>query len=194
MANDDLDREILAGIERVVMFPTADAYEQPADLVASAVAWGERIGVEVDARMVLTRRDLDDEVVAAVAAAPAVVFAGDSAIHLRSVLKDTELFAALERRLDDGGVLIAAGESAAALCDPMTDRRGGGFGLGLGLVTGLALVTELESWPPDQVERTHALANVPVVDLPTGSALVRDDDGWRTVGAAAVHGELPAIG
>ena len=70
----------------------------------------------------------------------------------------------------------------------MTDTRGGGFALGLAVVSGLALITEVETWPHDQLERSHALADTPVVDLPTGSALVRTDSGWEVVGDAVVHG------
>ena len=191
-ANDELDRRVLAGIGGVVMLPTADAYEDPAEMVASAAAWGARVGVEVDPLMVLTRADVTDEAAAVVSAAQAVFLAGDSAIHLRSVLKDTPLLAAIGGVLERGGVVLAAGSSAAALCDPMTDSRGGAFALGLGLVTGLAVITEVETWPHEQLERAHSLADTPVVDLPTGSALLRTDDGWEIVGEAVTHGELPA--
>ena len=193
-ANDELDRRLLCdrGVERVVMLPTADAYEQPAVLVEAALAWGARIGVRVEPLMVLTRDQADDAAAAVIAAAPAVVLAGDSASHLRSVLKDTPVFDAIAAVLAAGGTVIAAGPSAAALCDPMTDQRGGAFALGLGLVPGVAVIPGSEQWPHDQLERAHALANTPVVDLPTGSALVIDDGRWSTVGEAVIHGELPA--
>jgi cyanophycinase len=191
VANDQLDRRMLEGVDRVVMLPTADAYERPADMVASAEAWGARLGVAVESLMVLTRGEADDEAAAIVASADAVFLAGDSAIHLRSVLKDTPLMGAITGVLDRGGVVIAAASSAAALCDPMTDSRGGGFALGLGVVANLALITEVETWPAHQLERSHSLADTPVVDLPTGAAVVRTDAGWEVVGDAVVHGELP---
>lgn len=190
-ANDELDRRSLVGIDRVVMLPTADAYERPEEMVASAAAWGTRLGIAVEPLMVLTRAQATDEAAAVVASARAVFLAGDSCNHLRSVLKGTPLMAAVNVVLDDGGVVLAAGSSAAALCDPMTDRRGGGFALGLGMVSNLALITEVETWPPDQLERSHSLADTPVADLPTGSALVRSDAGWEIIGDAVVHGELP---
>ncbi len=190
VVNDDLDRRVLAGVTRVVMLPTADAYEQPTEMVASAEAWAERLGVEVEALMVLTRTQADEAAAATVAGADAVFLAGDSSIHLRSVLKQTALFRAIGGVLERGGVVIAAGPSAAALCDPMTDRRGGAFALGLGLVPGLAVITEVEQWPAAQLDRAHSLADTTVVDLPTGSALIRTDDGWETVGDAVTHGDL----
>ena len=192
VGNDDLDRRVLDGIDRVVVLPTADAFEQPQDLVTSATAWGERLGVAIEPLMVLTRPQADAAAAAVVDAADAVFLAGDSSNHLRSVLKDTVLFDAIVGVLDRGGVVLAAAASASALCDPMTDRRGGAFALGLGVVGGLAIVTEIEIWPSDQLARARGLANTPLVELPTGSALVRSRDGWELVGDAVVHGELPA--
>ncbi len=192
VANDDLDRRILASHERVVVMPTADAFEQPQDLVDAAHTWSERIGVTVEPLMVLTRREADDEAAAVIDGATAVMLVGDSAIHLRSVLKGTPVFAAIGRVLERDGVVIGVGPSAAALCDPMPDRRGGAFALGLGLVPGMAVLTEAERWSPSLLERAHDLVDVPEVDLPTGSALVRTADGWELVGEPDVRGELPA--
>lgn len=194
-SNDELDRQLLSGsgIERVVMLPTADAFEQPALLVAAAGAWGERVGVAVEALMVMTRSDADDPLAAAVVdAAQAVFLAGDSASHLRSVLKDTPLFEALSDLLGRGGTVIACGPCAAALCDPMTDQRGGGFALGLGLVKGLAVIPGSEHWPREQLDRAHTHANTPLVDLPSGSAIVRRNDTWELIADATVHGTLPS--
>ena len=190
-ANDELDRSVLAGVDRVVVLPTADAFEQPHDLVVTAQAWGARLGIAVEPLMVLTRPQSDDAAATVIDAAPAVFLAGDSSNHLRSVLKDTPVFAAITRLLERGGVVIAAASSASALCDPMTDRRGGAFALGLGLVTGLAVVTETETWPDEQLDRARSLANTPLVELPTGSAIVRTRSGWEIVGDADVRGDLP---
>jgi cyanophycinase len=195
-SNDELDRQLLsgAGIERVVMLPTADAFEQPARLVAAAEAWGARIDVTVESLMVMTRADAEDSLAAAVVdGVQAVFLAGDSASHLRSVLKDTPLFQAMSDLVDRGGTVIACGPCAAALCDPMTDQRGGGFAIGLGLVQGLAVIPGSELWPREQIERAHTHADTTLVDLPTGSAIVRRGDTWEVLGAATVHGDLPAL-
>ena len=50
-SNDELDRRLLeaAGATRVVVLPTADAFEQPADLVASAVIGASGSECEVEA-------------------------------------------------------------------------------------------------------------------------------------------------
>jgi len=141
---------------------------------------------------VLRRADANDSAHAhAVETARMVYLAGDSPLHLRSVLKDTAVFAALRTVVANGGVVAATGASAACLCDPMTDPRGGAFGLGLGLVEGLAVLPESETWSPERLHRTLKLANgFAVAVLPTGSALLRTAADWETVGKAEVHGDL----
>lgn len=193
-ANDELDRRMLtaAGRRHVVVLPTADAFEHPERLIAAAMAWGERIDVEVEALMVLSRRDaLDEGAAAVVAAAEAVYLVGDQPLHLRSVLKNTPVWSALVGLLDREAVVAAVAGSADGLCDPMVDPRGGAFTIGLGLVTQLALVTEAETWSPERLQRTLELANTTVATLPTGAALVRTDGEWERVGDVALHGELP---
>ena len=193
-ANDDLDRRLLtaAAASSVVVLPTADAFEEPAKLIAGAMSWGERLDVVIEALMVLQRHDAEDAGAAdVVRRARAVYLVGDSSQHLRSALKGTAVFAALGEVLEGGGVVAAVGASAAALCDPMLDQRGGAFTLGLGLVQGLAVIPEADEESEERRQRTLSLATTPVVELPTGSAIVRRADGWELVGQPTVHGELP---
>jgi cyanophycinase len=196
VANDQLDRRLLAGVgaDRVVVLPTADAFENPGVLVAAAMNWAERMEVDVEALMVFGRSEAEepgpDDVVRS---ARAVYLVGDSPIHLRSVLKDTPLFDAICGVYADGGLVVGVGGSAAALCDPLTDPRGGAFTIGLGMVSGLALATETESWSEERLHRTHKLADVPVVELPTGAALVHAGGTWELVGDVTVHGDLTAV-
>ena len=193
-ANDELDRRLilLSGATEVVVLPTADAFEHPSRAIEQAQLWGERLGVGVDGRLVLRRADANETShVHAVEHARMVYLVGDSPLHLRSVLKNTALFDALGAVIANGGVVAAVGASAACLCDPMTDPRGGAFTLGLGLVAGIALLTEAETWSPERLHRTLQLANgFPVVVLPTGSALLRSGQTWEQVGTAELHGEL----
>ena len=193
-ANDELDRQLLTavGATRAVVLPTADAFEHPERLVAAAVAWGERIGVEVEPLMVLRRPDAAELATAqALRTATAIYLVGDQPLHLRSVMKDTPLWEAILDVHRGGGLIVGCAGSAAALCDPMVDPRGGAFTLGLGLVNDLAVVTQSETWSHDRLHRTMALANTTVATLPTGSALVRTDHVWQQIGAVEMHGELP---
>ena len=202
VANDELDARILRALVppaagdgsegSVVVLPTADAYEHPERLVDAAMRWGGRLGIAVEPQMVMRRADAMEEATAdAVRAARAVYLVGDQPLHLRSVLKDTPVWAAILDVLARGGAVIASGGSADAVCDPMIDPRGGAFTLGLGLVDALALVTEAETWSPERLHRTLALANTTVAILQSGQALVRSDAGWETVGDPEVRGDLP---
>lgn len=192
--NDELDQRLLTavGAQRVVVLPTADAFEHPERLITAATAWGERMGVEVQPLMVLRRSDaLEQSAANDVRTATAVYFVGDQPLHLRSVLKDTPVWEALRDVLVNGGLVAASGGSAAAMCDPMVDPRGGAFTLGLGLVPDLALVTEAEHWSPERLHRTRKLANITFAVLKSGDALVRHRGAWDVVGGAEVHGDLP---
>jgi cyanophycinase len=126
-----------------------------------------------------------------VRASRAVYFVGDQPLHLRSVLKDSPLWDALLEVLASGGLVVGVAGSAAAMCDPMVDPRGGAFTLGLGLVPNLALVTEAESWSPERRHRTRELANTTLAVLRTGEALVHSEARWELVGDVEVHGDLP---
>ncbi len=197
VANDELDARLVASAVfagrtgRVVVLPTADAFEHPERLVVAAMKWGERLGFEVEPLMVMRRAEALDEAAAEVVrAAKAVYLVGDQPLHLRSVLKNTPVWTALAEVVSLGGVVAGCAGSAAALCDPMVDPRGGAFTLGLGLVSGVALVTESESWSPERLHRTLALANTPVAILPTGSALLRCAAVWERVGQMEVRGDL----
>ena len=194
VANDDLDRRLLAaiGASKVIVLPTADAFEGPERLVAAALPWAERMGVEVEALMVLRRADALDESMAAVVRSSQVVYlVGDQPLHLRSVMKDTPTWQAIVDVVAAGGLVVAVGASGSAVCDPMVDPRGGAFTLGLGLLPGVAFVSNAEDVGHERLHRTLELANTPVVCAPTGAALVRGPDGWETVGSAEVHGDLP---
>ena len=197
VANDELDARLVASAVfagrtgRVVVLPTADAFEHPERLVVAAMKWGERLGFEVEPLMVMRRAEALDEAAAEVVrAAKAVYLVGDQPLHLRSVLKNTPVWTALAEVVSLGGVVAGCAGSAAALCDPMVDPRGGAFTLGLGLVSGVALVTESESWSPERLHRTLALANTPVAIMPTGSALLRCAAVWERVGQMEVRGDL----
>lgn len=194
VANDELDARLLAevGATSVVVLPTADAFESPERLVAAAMNWAGRLNVQVEALMVLRRADaLDEGAAGVVRAARAVYLVGDQPLHLRSVLKDTPVWDALVGVLDAGGLVVGVAASGSALCDPMVDPRGGAFTLGLGLVAGLAFVGGSEEMSGERLHRTLALADVPVVVAPTGSAAVRRDGTWTLESDATVRGDLP---
>ena len=188
-ANDELDAQILSAHPGyVAILPTAEAFENPDDLVQLSVAWAKRLGITTKLCAVYSRADAREDSFATIIAQSAVVHVvGDSPIHLRSTLKDTVVFDAVAAH----SCVVATAGSAAAMCDPMVDPRGGAFALGLGLVSGIAAVTESEKWPDERLQRTLSLANTSVAQIPTGAALIYDNGTWSTHGAVVLHGPLP---
>jgi cyanophycinase len=194
-ANTSLSQRLLAasGSNSVLVLPTADAFEHPERAVATAQAWFAALGATATGLMVLSRRDASETRYAdTVRASSFVLLVGDSPLHLRSTMKDTPVWEAI-CDVAQRGVLAAAGACAAAICDPMTDPRGGAFTLGLGLVSPLAVIGEAETWSADRLHRTHLLAkDLPVLTLPSGTAAIRTDGRWELVGdGAEVAGNLP---
>jgi cyanophycinase len=203
-ANDELDARLIAEVlgsgpgGRVVVMPTADAFEHPERLVAAATAWAARLGslgatgANVESLDVLRRSDAMSEANAdVVRAARAVYLVGDQPLHLRSVMKDTPVWSAIGEVLASGGLVVGVGASASGMCDPMVDPRGGAFTLGLGLVTGLAVVSQVDQWSAERLRRTLDMADTTVACIPTGAALVRRSGVWETVGEVEVHGTMP---
>ena len=188
-ANDEFDAQILSAHPGyVAILPTAEAFENPDDLVQLSVAWAKRLGITTKLCAVYSRADAREESFATIIAQAAVVYVvGDSPIHLRSTLKDTVVFDAVAAH----SCVVATDGSAAAMCDPMVDPRGGAFALGLGLVSGVAAITESEKWPGERLQRTLSLANTTVAEIPTGAALIYDNGTWSTHGAVVLHGPLP---
>ena len=61
--HDELDARLLKEVKakKVVVLPTADAFERPEVLVSAANAWASRLGVEVEALMVMRRNEAEDK-------------------------------------------------------------------------------------------------------------------------------------
>ena len=178
------------GATEVVVLPTASAYEHPDRLVDAAEKWFGPLGIAVKALMVLSRPDASEAVnVDAVRAARFVYLAGASPMHLRSVLKDSPLWDAIDEAWNSGAALAGSSAGAMVLCDPMVDQRGGAFTLGLGLLSGLAVVPHHDTWSEEKVHRTQQLApkGLVVAGVDERTALVRDGNGqWTAEGAGAM--------
>ncbi len=192
-AGCSFDQELLeaSGGTEVLVLPTAAAYERPERLVVAAAEWFSTMGAQVEGLMVLTRADAEDRGAAEVVRRARFVYlSGGSALHLRSVLKGSAVFAALREAWEGGAVVAGAGGGAMALTDPMVDPRGGALTVGLGLIEGLAVFTHLGDVAEDahgvKLHRsvTLAPAGLPVVGLPERSAVIREPSGrWRSAGA-----------
>ena len=140
--------------------------------------------------MVLRRPDAEDDAnAAAVRTARFIYLSGGSVLHLRSVLKDSRLWQALEGAWQDGAVLAGSAAGAMVLGDPMVDPRGGALTVGLGLVEQLAVLPHADTWSAEKAHRTFSLAEggLRIAAIDSHTALIRDSDGsWRVAGAGHV--------
>ena len=162
------DSELLeaSGTGEVLVLPTAAAYEHPERAVAQAQSHFAALGAEARGLMVLRREDANDAAnAAAVAASRFVYLSGGSPMHLRSVLKDSAVWEALEAAWRSGAVLAASSAGAMVLGDPMVDPRGGAFTVGLGLLPRLAVVPHHDTWSSEKARRTIHLSPPGVVLL-----------------------------
>lgn len=179
-----------SGANEVLVVPTGAAYEHPQRLVEAAVSWFDRSGVAARGLDVLTRQDaLDEDRAEVLRRSPFTYLVGASAMHLRSVLKDTPAWQALMAAWDSGGVLAGSSAGAMVLCDPMVDPRGGAFTLGLGLLGGLAVIPSHDQWSEDQAHRTRHMSppDLVLAGIDERTALLRSPDGsWRSEGAGEV--------
>ena len=187
----DLDTELLAtsGAEEVLVLPTAAAFENPERVLVRAAEHFGGLGARVRGLEILHRHDADEAAVQAVADAKLVYLSDGSPLHLRSVLKGSELYDALADMYARGGVLAASGAGATVLGDPMVDPRGGAYTVGLGLVANLAVFPYHGTAADHLRERSIDLlpTTATLVGIDEETALVRDPDGgWRVAGAGGV--------
>lgn len=186
----DADLLAASGGRDLVVLPTAAAYEHPERAVDWATRYFAELGGKVQGLMVLARPDAEDPTyVAAVRDARFIYLGGGSPLHLRSVLKETPLWQALEAAWHSGAVLAGSSAGAMVLGDPMIDPRGGALTVGLGLIEQLAVLPHADTWSPDKAHRTFSLAEggLRIAAIDEQTALIRDPAGvWRTAGAGTV--------
>ncbi len=183
-----------SGSDKVLVLPTAAAYEHPERQVLRAGEWFAPLGGQVEGLMVLSRADAEDRGAAAVMRAARFIYLnGSSPMHIRSVLKHSAVWDALVEAWSGGAVVVGSSGAAMALTDPMVDARGGGLTIGLGLRSGLAVVPHFgdpgEDGHGEKLHRSVQLApaGTPVAGIPERTALIREPDGrWRAEGSADV--------
>jgi len=187
----DADLLAASGGDEVLVLPTAAAYEHPQRALERAQAWFGRLGARVRGLPVLSRADAEDEANAAVVRdAPFIYLSDGSPMHVRSVLKQSRVWHALDQAWERGAVVAGSGAGAMILGDPMIDPRGGAFTLGLGLVELVAVLPAASTWSPERLRRTISLTPdaVALVAVDEATAVVRDTTGrWATAGVGTVE-------
>jgi cyanophycinase len=188
----DLDAALLeaSGGSEVLVLPTALAYEHPEQVIDRAAAHFAKLGATARELPVLHRTEAESaDICEVVRDARFVYFADGSPLHLRSVLKGSDLFDALLAAYRSGAVLAASGAGATVLCDPMVDPRGGAYTVGLGVVTGLAVFpyhgTAADHLRERSIDLLPATAVLAGIDEET--ALLREPEAkWSVIGQGEV--------
>jgi len=187
------DADLLAssGAAEVLVLPTAAAYEHPQRAVDRAAVWFGALGARVRGLMVLSRTDAEDDANArAVREARFVYLSDGSPMHVRSVLKQSKVWHALDQAWEDGAAVAGSGAGAMILGDPMIDPRGGAFTIGLGMIELVAVLPAASTWSAERLRRTVSLApeGVALVAIDEATAVVRGPDGtWASAGVGAVE-------
>jgi cyanophycinase len=154
---------------RWCFLPTAAAFEPWEPLAAQLSAVLATVGVELVVVPVVNRDGANDDAnVEALRGAGGIVIAGESALHARSVLAGTPVWAEVHEAWSAGAAMVGVGGAAALFGDPMVDPRGGAFTLGLGVLAGVAVLPHGDTWSADRMKRTlkmaagkHALLTIP---------------------------------
>jgi hypothetical protein len=166
----------------VVIVPTAAAFT---GITESAIAIAQEcdgFDLRVEALMAGDRAALSDPYFARRIAEADVVILGDgSALHARSVWRDSDVGAAI----DQCATLVAIGSVATVLGDVMIDPRGGAPTTGLGYRAGAALCLVSSD---EQMTRTRSLlaSDIALVTLGPTGIVHHDDNGWRVVAGDVV--------
>ena len=105
------------------------------------------------------------------------------------MLKDSPAWDALAAAWSEGAVVAGSSAGAMVLCDPMVDPRGGALTLGLGLVSGVAVLPHYDTWSPEKAHRTVQLAtgHLRIAAIGERTVLIRQPLGtWISSGAGEV--------
>jgi cyanophycinase-like exopeptidase len=161
----------------VVIVPTAAAFVGAAQAAIECSQVIADLGARIEALMVLHRASSEEEYFARrVREAHAVVLCDGSALHAKSVWRDT----AVGEAIREARTLVAVGSVASVLGETMIDPRGGAPGVGLGYRSGI-VVTVPQS--EDQLARARSLlgrTQIFTVLGPTG-VLLGEGESWRRV-------------
>lgn len=189
---------------RVLIVPTAAAYENPAKIVQQGRSYFENLNVGVDVLEIYTRTDateIDSAKLAEQLQAACIIYlTSGSPMHLQSVLAHTAVFDEIKSAWQGGAVLVGAGAGGDVLCDYMVDARGGAFTVGLNLISEISMIPGYDLWSEDKIHRTVQLAppDIFVAGVPLQTALIsKAGEAWQEMGlgkvSAFAKGEKVAV-
>ncbi len=193
---EPLDRELLAqvrGEARVVVLPTASAPDGPGvpeHWAQLGIKHFARLGVAVEAVMVLTREDAELESLASkIAEANVVYLSGGKPQYLLETLRETACWRAIAGVFAAGGVVAGCSAGAMVLAGHLLAWPGMRRSVpALGLAPGIAVIPhfdEIPSWITGVIRRAPGGVIVVGVDGSTG-LVGSHEQGWAVSGRGSV--------
>lgn len=178
----------LASHETVAVVTLAAAFTRPERLQARIAAWASAIEVRAVPVCPVRRADaLDPAFASPIADAGAVCVLDGSRAHFVGAIKATPLLDAIVTASGRGADVLWSGATAAAVCDPMVDDRGGALTVGLGIYPGILVATAWERWPKPRRRRLRRLIpdSALFVVLESGAVVQALPGGeWAVVGGS----------
>jgi cyanophycinase len=194
--SEPLDRALLERLStpaRVVVLPTAAAPDGPGvpeRWARMGVEHFTRLGVSVEAVLLLTRKDAESATLAAqIASANFIYLSGGKPLYLLETLRETACWRAIASVHAAGGVVAGCSAGAMALAGELLDwPRLWRTRPALGLAPGLAVIPHFDELPPWLAAGASRLAarSIPIAGIEGATALVGTDGTWTVLGRGAV--------
>ena len=195
----DMDRALLARVgtsARILILPTAAAFESPRQAANNGVQHLKRLGARPEPLYVLQRAEAEnDDYAAAIDKAQGVYFAGGDPVHLLETLRGSKVWDAIVGLYGRGG-LVAGSSAGAMVMGGQMWAPGEGWRTGLGLAPGIAIVphhaTVSHRWNAPKMAETVA-PGVTVVGVDEATAFLLPDQLVLGEGEVTLYTPAPAV-
>ncbi|MDA1189961.1 MAG: Type 1 glutamine amidotransferase-like domain-containing protein [Chloroflexi bacterium] len=187
----DADRALIRATgttkPKVIIVPTAAAYQSPSKAASNGVAYFKKLGADASSLMVLEDTDADDvTLLRPMDSADLIFLTGGDPKHLLSAINGTVFSLRLRAALERGAVVAGSSAGAMVLGGWMVHQ---GISKAVGLVENVAVLPHHERSQPSRVAKDLA-DNIPprvkVFGIDAMTACIRGRSGWKVVGPGKV--------
>lgn len=195
----EMDRAILGRLgtsARILVLPTAAAFESPRQAANNGVQHLKRLGARPEPLYILKAEDArNGDYAAQIDKAQGVYLAGGDPVHLLETLRGSTAWGAIRGLYERGGLVAGSSAGAMALGGQMW-APGEGWREGLGLAPGVAIVphhaTVAHRWDAPRMAASAA-PGVRVVGVDEATALLLPDQLVLGEGDVTVYTPEPAV-